>query len=388
MSVHKKSFRSIVLVLCALPLAALAGPRYSVHVLGSAGSSANDINNIGQVVGQYTNGGGELRAFLHAGVAALDVGTLGGAGASAAAINDSGQVVGYASNADGYSRAFSYAGGVMTDLGSLGGNTSRAYGLNNAGHVVGSADYPAGTVGEYGIAFSYADGSMLGLGYLPTHEFDERSRGLAVNSLGHIVGASSATDFGAPEHPEHAFLYSDGTMVDLGTLGGLYSAARSINEGGMIVGQASTTLDPDNIGHTIPHAFLYVGGVMVDLGALGDALSLSDARDVNNLGQVVGSFGYAGSDGQRAFLYEGGSLLDITGFLDPFSGWVVTEAAAINDLQQIAGTACRDGQCYAVRLDLEQVAVSEPGMWMLMAAGLAVLAWRSPRRRNRQFSPW
>jgi len=384
MFVRNKTFRWIVPALCALPLAALAGPRYSVHVLGSAGSSASDINNSGQVVGQYTNGGGALRAFVNAGVSMLDLGTLGGAQASAAAINDGGQVVGYASNADGASRAFSWAGGVMSDLGTLGGNNSRAYGLNNDGHVVGIAEYPQGVTGEYGIAFSYADGSMQGLGYLPTREFDERSRGLAVNSLGQIVGASSATDFGPPEHPEHAFLYSEGSMLDLGTLGGLYSAARSINEGGVIVGQASTTLDPDGIGHTIPHAFLYVGGMMIDLGALGDALSLSDARDVNNLGQVVGSFGYAGSDGQRGFLYQGGSLADITSLLDPLSGWIVTEAAAINDLQQIAGTACRDGQCYAVRLDLDPLAVPEPGTWTLMASGLALLGFTRTRRRNKR----
>lgn len=384
MFVPKKNFRVIVLVLCALPLAALAAPRYSVHVLGSAGSSASDINSSGQVVGQYTNGGGELRAFINAGVTMLDLGTLGGAQASAAAINDSGQVVGYANNADGNSRAFSWVGGVMSDLGTLGGNNSRAYGLNNEGKVVGTAEYPEGTIGELGIAFSYADGSMQGLGYLPTREFDERSRGLAVNSHGQIVGASSATDFGPPEHPEHAFLYSEGSMLDLGTLGGLYSAARSINEGGIIVGQASTTLDPDGIGHTIPHAFLYVGGMMIDLGALGDALTLSDARDVNNLGQVVGSFGYGGSGSQRAFLYQGGSLADITSLLDPLAGWIVTEAAAINDLQQIAGTACRGDQCYAVRLDLAPVDVPEPGMWMLMATGLAMLGYMRPGRRTRR----
>ena len=380
MFVQRKFARFILLALCALPLAAMAAPRYTVTVLGGAGSSAADINLGGQVVGQYISDSGDTRAFLYSGMALLDLGTLGGASASAAAVNNSGQVVGYADNAAGNTRAFSYVGGVMSDLGTLGGDSSRAYGLNNAGRIVGTADYPEGGTGQYGIAFAYDSGSMHGLGYLPTSEGFEQSRALAVNSLGQIVGVSSATLFGPPEFPEHAFWYSCGRMVDLGTLGGLYSAARSISDDGLIAGQASTTLDPENIGHTIPHAFLYIHGMMIDLGALLDPLSYSDARDVNNLGQVVGAGVFAGSEGLHGFLYQGGSMHDINALIDPLSGWTVTEAAAINDLEQIAGTACRDGQCYAVRLDLFQV--PEPGAWLLMATGLGMLC--SVRRRSRR----
>lgn len=380
MFANKKNVRCILALLCALPVLAAAAPRYSVNVLGGAGSAALDINLSGQVVGEYTSGAGP-RAFLHADGALRDLGTLGGATASAAAINDNGQVVGVANTLAGEGHAFSYLLGVMTDLGTLGGASSRAAGLNGAGKVVGTADYPVGTLGEYGIAFVSGQGGMVGLGTLPVHDDYHRSRGAAINANGHIVGTSSVGDFGPPEYPEHAFLYRDGAMQDLGTLGGLYSSAHAINDSGLIVGMASTTLDPGNIGHTIPHAFLYVGGMMIDLGAFEDDYPGSAATDVNNLGQVVG-WGSVG-DGRHAFLYQGGALQDLNQLIDPLSGWTVTDAAAINDLAQIAGTACRGGQCYAVRLDLLQADVPEPGAWLLMATGLAMLL--ALTRRSRRF---
>jgi probable HAF family extracellular repeat protein len=51
----------------------------------------------------------------------------------------------------------------------------------------------------------------------------------------------------------HAFLYSDGKMTDLGTLGGKESVAFGINDAGQIVGWA------DNA-NGYAHAFLYSFG--------------------------------------------------------------------------------------------------------------------------------
>jgi probable HAF family extracellular repeat protein len=369
--------------LCALPLAAGAAPLYSVTVLGGADSAARDINLSGQVVGHYAGDGGAQRAFLHDGVLLTPLGTLGGATSSAASINNSGQVAGVADNGDGFARAFSYSEGVMADLGTLGGLSSSAYGIDATGRIVGIADYPAGMAGANGIAFVRQDGVMQGLGTLPGLEDYWRSTAYASNAAGQVVGFSSVGDVGPTEYPSHAFLYQDGAMTDLGTLGGLYSAARAINDGGLIVGHASTTLDPDGIGHTIPHAFLYVGGMMVDLGALTDDQYVgSDALDVNNLGQVVGWTGVGAAGGPHAFLYQDGVLRDLNGLIDPGSGWTVTQAAAINDLQQIAGTACRDGQCHAVRLDLAPAQAPEPGAFVLLATGLGLLAARRRSRRS------
>ena len=49
-------------------------------------------------------------------------------------------------------------------------------------------------------------------------------RAFGINDSGQVVGYSTNAD-----GHERAFLYSNGTMIDLGTLGGLSSQARAIN---------------------------------------------------------------------------------------------------------------------------------------------------------------
>ena len=75
-----------------------------------------------------------------------------------------------------------------------------------------------------------------------------------------------------------AFLYSDGTLTNLGTLGGNVAVAQSINDSGQIVGYSNTSSYQTD-------AFLYSNGTMTDLGNLGGT---SIANRINNSGQVVG----------------------------------------------------------------------------------------------------
>ena len=73
-------------------------------------------------------------------------------------------------------------------------------------------------------------------------------------------------------------------MQDLGTLGGPESAAWAINDMDDIVGWAHT-LDNE------PHAFLYSNGQMIDLNSLvctNSGWTLVEARDINNAGQIAG----------------------------------------------------------------------------------------------------
>jgi probable HAF family extracellular repeat protein len=79
------------------------------------------------------------------------------------------------------------------------------------------------------------------------------SVGRGVNALGQVTGEARTP--GA----EHAFMYSNGTMIDLGTLGGNSSGGTGINILGQVIGWAETS------GNAATHPFLYSHGVTADL---------------------------------------------------------------------------------------------------------------------------
>lgn len=372
MSIRLHCSQLLMCAAVALPLAASAAPRYKVNVLGGAGSTATDINRSGQVVGQFVNAAGQQHGFLHSGGGLLDLGTLGGGFSYATAINDSGHVVGYSNN--GVDRAFRYAGGIMSDLGTLGGDSAKAFAINASGQIAGGSN--TGIESQYGLAraFVAAGGALQNIGTLPNGDMSV-ARG--INSAGHVVGVSAISTDDPPEHPFHAFMFDGSVMIDLGTLGGLNSFGAAINDSGWIVGRAGTAIDYGG-GHFVPHAFLYIDGMMIDLGTFGGMFASSEARDVNNLGQVVGWAGNA-ADQATAFLYEDGNLLDLNLLIDPAAGWTLQDAHGINDMQQIAATGCRNGACFALRLDLEN-AVPEPGTDGLLMTGLALLGLGARRK--------
>jgi len=96
-----------------------------------------------------------------------------------------------------------------------------------------------------------------------------------INDSGQVVGYSrTATG------ESHAFLWTDGVMKDLGTLGGTNSVAFGINDSGQVVGYSITAT-----GET--HPFLWTDGVMQDLGTLGEAYFIG-GLGINNPGQVIG----------------------------------------------------------------------------------------------------
>lgn len=109
--------------------------------------------------------------------------------------------------------------------------------------------------------------------------FGGNSYASAVNDIGQVVGESIT-----PSNEAHAFRYSEGTMTDLGTLGGWWSGASDINDAGQVVGSAL-----DAKGYL--RAFLWEDGSMVDLNAyvVGTGWTLSGAGGINDWGDVCGS---------------------------------------------------------------------------------------------------
>jgi probable HAF family extracellular repeat protein len=207
----------------------------------------------------------------------------------------------------------------VTDLGALaGGSSSRAAGINAAGVVVGTS---FGSGGDR--AFLY-DGAMHDLGVLPGGDYSDAC---GINGGGQVVGYSGS----ALQNTRHAFLYSGGSMTDLGADGSTFSQAASINDSGAIVVVVGELYGPGGA-----MASQYGGGTWTPLGVM-PGYTMSSATDVNNSGQIVG-YCFAPGAGQRAFRYGGGTMTDLGTLGGPDSS-----AYAINATGQIVGSAATAG---------------------------------------------
>jgi len=245
-----------------------------LNSLGGTYSSAQAINNVGDIVGTSTfaNSNGEVKPSMWNENGDIEyLGSLGGSKGVAHDINDDGQVVGYNETSSGYNHAFIWdeASG-MRDLGTLGGESSYAQGINSAGQVVGSSETSSGE--SHAFIWDEA-GGMRSLGTLG----GESSNATGINDAGQVVGSSETLS-----GESHAFIWDEaGGMRNLGTLGGIRSVALGINNAGQVVGSSQTSSGEY-------HAYIWDDSVgMRDLGTLGGVNS--GAYNINNVGQIVGN---------------------------------------------------------------------------------------------------
>ena len=220
----------------------------------------------------------------------VSLGTLpGGTRSFAQDINDRGQVAGISSNgtADPLSffgwgtqtRSFIWQNGVMTDLGTLGGADTIENNMNQRGQVAGWS-YTNNTVSPAtGLPrtdpFLWQNGHIRDLGTLGG-TFGTVNW---LNDHGEVVGQSNLSG----DQTFHPFLWNGSRMIDLGTLGGDYGSANSVNERGDVTGWS--TLPGD---HTAD-GFLWHDGKMTDLPSVGGGAVFASPNSINDEDQAVGN---------------------------------------------------------------------------------------------------
>jgi probable HAF family extracellular repeat protein len=244
-----------------------------------------------------------------------DLGTLGSGNFSAAtAINSSGEVVGWTdTNADTGQEAAVWNGQKWTPLGLPQGSV--ATGINDSGQVAGSVSNV--TTGSQ--PFLDSNGTVTDLpepGFVATSNLGCQAD--AINNHAQIAGTCSGSSFNRKTKVTTLYtdlvLWQNGTVTDLGTLGGLRSTVTAINDNGQITGSADT-------GSTTLDGFLYSNGTMTDLGSFNPAA-------INDNGVMVGG----------PYIDSGGTITNLNTLI-PAGSPTIQDANAINDNGQIAASA-------------------------------------------------
>lgn len=280
-----------------------------------------------------------------------DLGTLPGGNYSfAGEIDERGEIIGVSeiNQADPTTgnpefHAVLWRDDKIQDLGTLGGTASAAAGLNNRGQIIGESlngvpdplsilGLGSGMTLTQTRGFLWDNGQMQDLGTLGGPD----SWAVFVNDRGQIAGTSYTSDVvdpttGTPQID--LFLWEHGTMKDLGTLGGNngflgpYSIVNGLNNRGQITGGMSPA------GDQTLDAFLWDGSKLLNLGTLGG--SFSYARGINDAGDVTGISNIQGGQANHAFLWRNNVMTDL-GTLgdDPCS-----DALAINNRGQVVGAS-------------------------------------------------
>jgi probable HAF family extracellular repeat protein len=295
----------------------------------------------------------------------IDLGTFGGPQAghgnfAPGAFTGDGAIVGTADTATRYpyspkgnpafngdryvQHTFIWRKGVLTDLGALGSQPGKNSSYPNWANARGDA---AG-ISEDGIidphtkypeahATLWKDGRIIDLGTLGGNE----SQAFGMNNRDQVVGLAEngipdATSMLGTGIQTRAFLWQDGRMRDLGTLGGPDSFAWWINDRGQIAGVSYTDAKKNPVtGQPTTHPFLWQGGRMRDLGTLGGSVgTFGGVNAINNRGEVVGASNLKGDKKSHPFLWAGQNLRDL-GTLGGDNG----AAFWMNDAGEVVGSA-------------------------------------------------
>jgi probable HAF family extracellular repeat protein len=226
--------------------------------------------------------------------------------------------------------------GRVIGLGTLGGHESFAAFINSRGQVTGNSStstrdpFPSEQqccyfpwVDEIR-GFVWRDGVMHDLGTLGGPD----ALSYIQNQRGQIAGFSDTNwrlhaATGAPTIDP--FLWQHGHMTDLGSLGGTLGGVNWLNDRGEVVGQS------DLRGDKTFHPYLWNGRRMIDLGTLGG--HYGTANYVNDRGDVAGWATTTGDQSVHGFFWDHGKMTD----LPPVGGAAFATAESVNDREEVVG---------------------------------------------------
>ena len=358
-------------------------PHYAITDLGTLGgagtnSTATDVNALGWVAGSSNRTpGGPQHAFLWYGFGPLhDLGTLDGPACPTCNSGvDGPNLLGWAAvgsetaKLDPHGEDFCAYGthhqclaavwknGRLNALPNLpGGNNANAFELNDLGEVVGFAENGVADAtcapGTPFQAFRFeavvwdSGGHIRQLAPLAG---DTVGFAFGVNDFGQVVGGSGLCSNTSlpPANPAaaHAVLWqSDGTPVNLGSLGGESALASAVNNLGVVVGGAASSVDG-----TL-HAFRWTRQAgMQDYGAFPGAIVTVPpcCRTINDLGQIVGFAIDGNTFESRALVWQGRTPVDMNTLIPANSPWYLTAADSIDDFGQVVGVGMIHGEMHA-----------------------------------------
>jgi len=226
--------------------------------------------------------------------------------AEAEDVNEFMQIVGWAPlTGSNKPRAVIWEGGVPMLLPPPPeGTLSFAWAINDSGAIVGTWGNSA--LGPGSAAAMWIDGQLIGNlhGDLQTYE----SAATDINDDGQVTGWMGQTGL----FDGHAYIWDDGSVIDLGVIPGGYTAeAQAINEGGHVVGFGRVKQEGYQFG--VLRAFYWDGTQMINLGSL-PGHDNSRANALNDIGQIVGS---SGDPGAAAFLWQHGVMHNLSQLMTP-----------------------------------------------------------------------
>ena len=249
---------------------------------GTTDSEVNDINNNGQIVGEYSNTNCEqgFMGFLVDGDEFTCLGTLrGGTNSVAHAINDNGVITGWWGNTvTGPSPlAFVWEDGAMMDLSvPIGGLRNEGFDIVEASSISGWRQETS----EEPTSILFSNGKLTEIdndpGEVPTKAF-------AVNDSNQAAGIRVVFSQDTKSLVTRATRWSDGMTQELQILDGHFESwARDINNQGVVVGESEGDADIQ--------AAKWLQDTIVDLNEAiitEEPMVLGRAYSINNHGQIT-----------------------------------------------------------------------------------------------------